>query len=157
MKIGVVGVVIGVLVLLTGWAFVDPQAQIPVVAPVVCSLKGADWYSETPLNLLPPGCYARSDELTTPTTSAPAEVVGDEDLTTTTLLPTTTTRPPDSTREERAVRRADEAYRRLQDEYDRAVDRNDAAAQERILDAQERALDDQNAATQALTDCQSGP
>jgi hypothetical protein len=76
---------------------------------------------------------------------------------TTALLPTTTTRPPDSTREERAVRRADEAYRRLQDEYDRAVDRNDAAAQERILDAQERALDDQNAATQALTDCQSGP
>ena len=153
MRIGLVGVIVGTLVLLTGWAAVDPHAQIPVVSPIVCSLKGADWTGVPALGI-PVACRERTPE-TTPTTLTTVET-GDEYVPPTTLIPETTSPPPDCTREERAVRRSEEAYQRLQDEYDRATDRGDEAAQERILNAQEQALDTQQAATDALVDCQSG-
>jgi hypothetical protein len=100
---------------------VDPHANIPVISPVVCSLKGASWYEQTPLNLLPPGCYARPQTATAPTTTLPPQLPAETAPPVT--EPPTTEPPPDCTKEERAVRAAEQEYQRLQDAYNRAVDR----------------------------------
>jgi len=72
--------------MLTMWAFSDPHANIPVISPIVCSIKGGIWYDSS--LLIPAGCYARESiggqsQATPPTTITPTTdpnvSVGSED------------------------------------------------------------------------------
>lgn len=47
----------GVLLVLGLWCAVDPALDVPVVAPVVCAVKGGQWYGGG--LLYPAGCYSR--------------------------------------------------------------------------------------------------
>ena len=51
----VVAVLVIIIVFLSCIAFLDPSANMPVISPVVCSLKGATWYDGGILGA--PGCY----------------------------------------------------------------------------------------------------
>lgn len=53
----IAGTIAAALVAATLWAFFDPRAQVPLVSPVVCSLKGKTWHSGS--TIVPAGCYER--------------------------------------------------------------------------------------------------
>jgi hypothetical protein len=53
----VIAVVVTLLVLLFGWAFVDANANIPVISPILCSMKGASWFEGSAVMGTPAGCY----------------------------------------------------------------------------------------------------
>ena len=50
-------VVAAALVAATLCAFFDPRAQIPVISPIVCSVKGQTWHAGS--TIAPAGCYQR--------------------------------------------------------------------------------------------------
>jgi hypothetical protein len=49
------GIILAILIILSVFAVADPRADIPVISPIVCSLKGGAWYGGG--ILAPPGCY----------------------------------------------------------------------------------------------------
>lgn len=53
----ITGVIAAVLVAASLWAFFDPRAQIPLISPIVCSVKGQTWHAGS--TSVPAGCYQR--------------------------------------------------------------------------------------------------
>lgn len=47
-----------ILIFLSIVAWADPNAQIPVVSKVVCSIRGGTWYDGSAILGIPAGCYA---------------------------------------------------------------------------------------------------
>jgi hypothetical protein len=56
--------IVVIVVALFGWSLLDPTANIPVISPIACTVRGGSWYAPWPL---PPACYTRPADPTTTT------------------------------------------------------------------------------------------